>query len=112
MRNFLEVSSVCGQAAKKSGWPAVAATPNVAIAVVKKLRRSDTVISHLQGFSAGISDLDFSLVHRNASPALDTMNLPPARVAKSNSRETGASSTGRCNTILSVDPTIPPLGNR
>src|SRR6267378_1533933 len=89
MRNFLEVSSVCGPAAKKSGWPAVVATPNVAIAVVKKLRRSDTVISHLQGFSTGISDLDFSLVHRNASPALDTMNLPPARVAKSNSRETG-----------------------
>src|SRR5712664_619187 len=88
MRNFLEVSSVCGRAAKKSGWPAVTATPNVAIAVVKKLRRSDTVISHLQGFSTGISDLDFSLVHRNASPALDTMNLPPAQVAKSNSRET------------------------
>src|SRR6267143_5180691 len=64
MRNFLEVSSVCGRAAKKSGWPAVAATPNVAIAVVKKLRRSDTVISHLQGFSTEISDLDLSLVHR------------------------------------------------
>src|SRR2546421_5900207 len=97
MRNFLEVSSVCGRAAKKSGWPAVAATPNVAIAVVKKLRRSDTVISHLQGFSTGISDLDFSLVHRNASPALDTMNLPPARVAKSNSRETDLSGLGPGN---------------
>src|SRR5216684_2715062 len=64
MRNFLEVSSVCGRAAKKSARPAVAATPSVAIAVVKKLRRSDTVISHLQGFSTEISDLDLSLVHR------------------------------------------------
>src|SRR6266705_1989981 len=64
MRNLLEVSSVCGRAAKKSARPAVAATPSVAIAVVKKLRRSDTVISHLQGFSTEISDLDLSLVHR------------------------------------------------
>src|ERR1700674_2533817 len=64
MRNFLEVSSVCERAAKKSARPAVAAIPNVAIALVKKLRRSDTAISHLQGFSTGISDLDLSLVHR------------------------------------------------
>src|SRR3984893_19450367 len=64
MRNFLEVSSVCGRAAKKSARPAFTATPTVAIAEVKKLRRSDTAISYLQGFSTGISDLDLSLVHR------------------------------------------------
>src|ERR1700694_2940009 len=64
MRNFLEVSSVCGRAAKKSARPTVAAASSVAIALVKKLRRSDMAISHLQGFSTGISELDFSSVHR------------------------------------------------
>src|SRR5579864_633665 len=64
MRNFLEVSSVCGRAAKKSARPTVAAAPSAAIALVKKLRRSDMAISHLQGFSTGISESDFSFVHR------------------------------------------------
>src|ERR1700731_4873979 len=64
MRNFLDVSSVCGRAAKKSARPTVAAAPSVAIALVKKHRRSDMAISHLQGFSTGISELDFSFVHR------------------------------------------------
>src|SRR5882762_11408165 len=68
MRNFLEVSTVCGRAANRSARSAVATTPSVAIAPVKKLRRSDTAISHLQGFSTGISDLDLSLVHRMLLP--------------------------------------------
>src|SRR6266550_8567815 len=68
MRNLLEVSTVCGRAAKRSARSAVATTPSVAIALVKKLRRSDTAISHLQGFSTGISDLDLSLVHRMLLP--------------------------------------------